>query len=698
MRAELLHLHLDESGGFEAAQRNEPMVMAILGRWGEHPPERYAQGMWETAWAAARPGPAPDLSNFHGTEYANPRTLDKAGRALASTWPGAFALVFCRWRKEVGPPPDYVEMLLAAAVRAIDACVAAQVASGAAISSVTVRIEAAYRRGVNMVPLESRIARGAGAALKARGVHVSVTVCLWLTDVNRSVFLVYSDALGIVVRRAIEAGEPLPCGDAIELSQTDSTWRLPATDLAFLRGDGSATGAAPKVAPAVPPPAAAAASPPAAPVITPAPSPPSGRPALATLYRELLADHAPDAASWIARHVSDPSALDAEERAAIVRDILLLGEQLVEQRREWEPARRARALALDLCLHPAWREGWTEQDDDRADVRIATVGLVLANHAGEVGFDEDDFAADRARAARLLAAECDTEAVLVHHNRVSVGLTNAFRFAAAHAHLAPVLDWLQVRAAQSPFASRSVQLGQYLGTAGQVLSLRAHAAGDAAGLDAAERCFEGALRQDDDPAHQLRQETYLLHLYAERLRLGAPGWDARRALAAADRFAVSSKGALDRLRADPTGRARIGDAFRVHALAKLACVAGGPFPDAGWFAERYAEDLPETHPWPLMAAWLLRLAGARPSWRLNPADARLRRALARRADAPDLVAFVTRVVLLAAGPADAVAIAALDAHVPASVRPGWDESGYAARLASWPAGRSIADLLPFNFC
>jgi hypothetical protein len=676
MPAELLHLHLDESGKFESARDDEVMVLAVLGRWDDRPSPSEVASMWDDAWSAARPGPPPLLPTFHANQHKNKEVLAAAAGALATAWSaeGQLVVASCPWRVADGAaPPDYLDLFVSSAACAIVACVERRHPAGTPLPPLTVRVEAAYRRGFNTWAAERIIERRVLAALRLSGRGgVGVTVCVWVNDVRRSVFLVLSDLLGNVAWRAMQGGGAAPFGMRVALDEP-LIGRLTPAQLEWIRGVAVRTAEPMLEVPQW-----------------------SARPALADLYQELLSDNPPDAGRWIDAHAADPTRLQPEERAAIVEDILLMGDLLVETRRAWEPARRALALARDLSWHVAWREGWSSLSEDRVALRLDTLALVHANHEGRVV--EAEFSASRARAARLMAADCDTELVLVHHNRECVGLTNAFQFESAFAHLKPVLDWLSSRGATSPFGQRSSQLGHYFGTAGQLFALRAHAAGDPSLLDDASQCFQASLLHDDDPGHQLRQETYQIHLLAERVRLRAPGWGPTEVAAVADRIS-SSRAALDRFLADPLAARGMGDAFRVHALAKLAAISGQPFPEAAALAELFAKELPDAHPWPLLAAWLLPLASARPSWRFGEGSGRLKRALALRSETPDLVGFTLGVVLLDASPSITPAVVARIAErVPESIRQGWADNGYAERLGRLTGAGRMSDLLPFNFC
>jgi hypothetical protein len=697
-----LHLHLDESGGFEGAQRAEVMVMAVLSRWADRPAP--AATLWQQAWSAVGHAQAPSLGSFHATDFGDKPTLHKMAAHLAAGWlqHGALTVATSPYSPGRIAPPHCLEMFVEAATRAALDAVAKRYGPGR-LSPLSIRVELAYRGGFNTWAAERELIRRIGTGLRPAYGGISTSVNLWVTDVQRSALLVFSDVLSNTAFRALRGGAPTPPFGAQARLAPDGPWRLSPPDLAWLRGAAAEAPTDPTPAPPLPSTPEPRPEPPPPPPPPPSPLPPppptpGGRPTLAGLYAELIGPTAPTAEAWFAAHAPDPAQLQPQERAGTVIDILLMGDLLIETRRAWEPARRALALARDLSWHPAWNEGWNTVLEDRVELRLDTLSLVIANHQGGVAATEPDLVRSRERAARLMAVETDTEQVLHHHNREAIGLTNTFRFAEAEAHLAPVLEWLRARSAQSPFGARSVQLGQFLGTAGQLHTLRAHAEGAPDRLDEAQRCFERSLAQDNDPAHIQRQETYLLHLLADRVRLGAPGGSPAEAVAAAQRL-TSPPGALERLLDAPTDQRSLADAFTVHAWAKLAVLTEQPMPAAAKLAARFAEELPSSHPWPLLAAWLLPLASAaRPSWRFDVADKKLRTALAARAAGPDLVGFLLDVLLLGNNPTPQAATRIAE-RVPASIADGWAAGGYAARLAACGEGHlSARRLLPFNFC
>ena len=322
---------------------------------------------------------------------------------------------------------------------------------------------------------------------------------------------------------------------------------------------------------------------------------------------------------------------------------------------------------------------------------------VIDNHAG-VGAAEVGQRADLPRSQRLMNAHRAGDAVLLYENRCIIALTNAYRFQEARKHAETMVAWL--RGLAGPFGGGGgAQLGPFLGTLGQCIALDASSRQDASALEQADRCFVEALGLFDAPGDRQRQHTYRLQVVAERVRLNV--LSPEDAWAAAE--SIDGAGSNDALARAEAGTFDLGDVFRLHVLQKLAALTGRTLADST--LKSMIASMPAHHPWPSLALWFDRSSAADSEWRYSTQRTRLSVMASGLVSGDDVLAWTVRLQLLdsvwagGGGVANLPTVDKLASLVPEAILAGWEQQGFAARLAAgWGAVGAPSNLLPFNFC
>ena len=625
----------DESGTYGGPTGAEVWAMAAVVASSASIPEKKLIRAWHTAWARAGSPTAPSIQQFHATRFNDRAQLARVGQAAANLTEAGFGVAAVGGRANPqARSVDYIEGALAVIEHATGGL---GLGPGDVVQA---HVWTARRDALDLKLCERLATDRILSALRARGAQPASVHVLWhVSTPSHESALAWSDLLSYLALRHLRDHEPAPFPVRV-LDAEDEEWRRPADATPQMRAHPASVSSAPKAA-------------------------------------------------------ARPRTLPSFDVAVAV---VCEGDLAWEQRRDLLAAERALTTA-----RRALQAGFEPLQQDELSLRIDSLETALANHAGTLPHTVEPEAA-AIRTARLLGADRATDAALLFENRRIIARTNAFDFSGALEGGRPIVPWLRTMATMpfGPGANSTgsrLQLSQYLGTLGQLHALAGYSTRDTHALDQAVACFREARAGFNDPGDVQRQHTYQLHALAERLRIGDGEWSPARALEEAEALdGPGTRGALQRVVAAGSS-AELGDVFRLHAWVKLAVLAGAPsgLPDS---FHAVLASAPEVHPWPILAAWARNeLVAAGRSSASVPGAIEVVTRLAKRAAAADLVGFAVKLLLLDGVPKESrPGPETLAKAVPAFIRPGWANGGYADRLARMGELQRPSGLLPFNFC
>lgn len=644
-------LYFDESGPFES-DATLPWVIVARGGRGATPVAQAFHAGWAQAWA--HPDlEVPDWRTFHATDFDDRRRSHDAACRLAAdaSVPGDFLGWYGAAQVPGARAVDYVEAVVGVVVRA-----AATLLAGAPNEPRRLEFTLAHRVPLNLPALSRLIHERLKAVLReSDGVAPSLSVIPYVSHVNREPALVISDLLCCTTWRAVRDGQQPPV--AVTLIPPKPL-RLAQADLDRILGRAQAI--LEEARPVAPPLALPVAPPLALPLAPPAPLSPQAR-----LHQAIA--------------------------------LLVEADLAIESKRDERPSFAARDAAEALLADQDWCTAVDPLDVDELDLRLSLLEQAIGNHAGVVAAEVGE-RADLPRSRRLMNAHRAGDAVLLYENRCIIALTNAYRFQEARKHAETMVAWL--RGLAGPFGGGGgAQLGPFLGTLGQCIALDASARQDASALEQADRCFVEALGLFDAPGDRQRQHTYRLQVVAERVRLNV--LSPEDAWAAAE--SIDGAGSNDALARAEAGTFELGDVFRLHVLHKLAALTGRVY--AASTTKRLVSTMKAYHPWASLALWFDRSAAADPEWRYSGVRTGMVVSTGRLVAGDSLLAWTVRLQLLDSvwaggrGVANLPTVDKLASLVPEAILAGWEQQGFAARLAAgWGAVGAPSNLLPFNFC